>query len=416
MIITLVEYGNGIEIDKTLRPLIERANAVIGKSLGLKHATLIFSEGKLKAQGIAGKIRLDKSTEIEIIPKFLNEQIESDWKESLYLLAALSKYGNIITSEHIHSSTAYKDSLFDIAGRVLAREYSTHRRKPIRQYRREKYMDYAVEGEIIFDRLFERNSDGILQERVSFDRINPFNGMIQAAMKIVRPYVKETSIRETLNRAIQDLGQQLPLSKKRLIIPARNREWTDIYNLACDIVNGMGSSLENGEIMSPSFIVDTWRIWEWLITIALRVGLGGKLQVTPQATIPWGVKRIDGRRTRINVFPDVAIYTSSGAPAFLVDAKYKVLPKGAGVDREDLYEAFAFCHAVGAKKLFLSYPEIADATITPGEIIRFDEYEIGDVRITAVKVAFGSISKQGDLSAFCSKLSEEIMKEVISQE
>lgn len=411
MKLTLVEYGNGIEIDEEMRPLIDRANKVIGQSLHINRSMLVISERRLRALGIAGTIRLAKDIELEIVPKMLDDQGETDWRESLFLLAALSKYGNIITSEHIHSSTAYKDSLYDIAGRVLAREYSSHRRKPIRQYRREKFTDFSIEGEINFDHAFERNPDGIPQERVSFDKINPFNATIQSAMRVVLPYVKESSIRETLNRAIQELGRQSMYSVKRLKVPARNREWTEEYNLAYDIVAGMGSSLDNGEIMSPSFIVDTWRIWEWLITVAFRVGLGNRLRVIPQATIPWGQKRSNGKSSRVNVFPDVAIYsfTDAAEPVFLVDAKYKVLSETAEIDRADLYEAFAFCHATGAKKLFLAYPTIAEGELESGSVANVSDYEIDDVIISAIKVAFGSITKQGDITAFCRKLSSEII-------
>ena len=104
----------------------------------------------------------------------------------------------------------------------------------------------------------------------------------------------------------------------------------------------MGSSLENGEIMSPSFIVDTWRIWEWLITVAFKVGLGNSMRVIPQASIPWGPKKSNGRSSRINVFPDVVIYEFNdlSAPVFLIDAKYKVLSDKnlTEIERSDLYE------------------------------------------------------------------------------
>ena len=416
MKLSLVEYGNGIEIPEELRPLIDRANRVIQQALHKKNAALVVSDGKLRALGVAGTIRLSRELELEIIPKMLDDQELSDWKESLFLLASLSKYGNIITSEHIHSNTAYKDSLYDIAGRVLAREYSLHRRKPIRQYRRDRFSDFSVDGEISFDLVFEKNPDGIPQERVSFDKNNPYNAVIQKAMRIVLPYVKEASIRQILNKAIQELGIQTSHNPIRLNVPARNKEWSTVYNLAHDIVTGMGSSLENGEIMSPSFIADTWRIWEWLITIALRIGLGNRLHVIPQATIPWGEKKTDGKTSRVNVFPDVAIYDLSNTrkPVFLVDAKYKVLAEKntSEIDRGDLYEAFAFCHATGAKKLFLVYPMVVNEVTESGSVIKVIKYEIDDVIISAVKVAFGSITKQGDITAFCRRLSAEIMEAV----
>ena len=125
--------------------------------------------------------------------------------------------------------------------------------------------------------------------------------------------------------------------------------------------------------MSPSFIVDTWRIWEWLITIAFRIGLRNQYQVIPQATTPWGEKKTNGTRSPINVFPDVAVYSlsNSSEPVFLVDAKYKNLDneRANDVERDDLYEAFAFCHATGAKQLFLAYPSSVSHLSEAGSIV-----------------------------------------------
>lgn len=416
MRLSLVEYGNGIDVSEELRPLIEPANKAIQRALLEKRNALVITDRKIRALGVAGTIRLSKDIELEIIPKMFQNQDESNWKESLFLLSALSKYGSIIINEHIHSSTAYKDSLYDIAGRILAREYFTHRRKPIRQYRRERFNDFSIDGEINFELAFEKNPDGIPQERVSFDKINPYNATVKEAMRIVLPCVKDISIRQALNRAIQELGQHSVMSRHRLKVPARNREWADIYNLAFDIVSGMGSTLDNGEIMSPSFIVDTWRIWEWLITTAFRVGLGSTLRVIPQAAIPWGRKNINGKITRVNVFPDAAIYDPAdfAEPVFLVDAKYKLLSGRdfSDIDRADLYEAFAFCRAAGAKKLFLAYPIAADEHIEAGSVTNASNYDIDGITISAIKVAFGSITKQGDITAFCRKLSSEILAAV----
>lgn len=413
MKLSIVEYGKGIEISEACRQLIDRANSVIRHALHINRNALVISDGKLRALGIAGKMRLSRDTELEIIPKMLDPQVESDWRASLFLLAALSKYGSVIASEHIRSGTSYKDSLYDIAGRIMAREYAALRRKPIRQYRREGFYDYSVDGEIDFERIFERNPDGVPQERVSFDRANPYNAAISSALKIVLPYVVDASIRLNLIRAVQELGRQPAGSLHRLKVPARNREWTELYNLSLDVVAGMGGSLENGEIMSPGFMVDTWRIWEWLVTVAFRVGLGSRLRVVPQAAIPWGRKRTGERSSQINVYPDVAIYAINdyAEPVFLVDAKYKSISEKESpeIDRSDLYEAFAFCHAAGAKRLFLAYPTFACGQIESGHAEIVSSYEMEDVTVSAVKVALGSITKQGELTAFCRRLSDEIV-------
>lgn len=425
MKISLVEYSSGLAIDNAflatlsvveLKRLIERANFVIKQALKISRESLIITDGKLRALGIAGTIRLSKNLELEIIPKMLNDSEDGDWKESLFLLAALSKYGNIITTEHIHSSTAYKDSLYDIAGRILAREYTINKRKLIRQYREERFVDFSIDGDIDFERVFENNPDGIPQSRVSFDIINPFNATIQAAMKVVLPYIKDTSTREIISRAIQAFGKQRHNMSKKLRVPARNAEWTEIYNLSFDIVSGMGSSLESGEIMSPSFIVDTWRIWEWLITISMKVGLGRNYKTVPQAKTAWGIKKSDGKSYQVNVFPDVAVFdkTISSNPVFLIDAKYKTLPNAGDVeiDRMDLYEAFAFCNAADVKQLYLAYPTAADEENESGSVSCVSSYVIADVTIKVIKVAFGSITKQGDITSFCRKMASEILATV----
>lgn len=426
MRISLVEYGAGVALESAfpttlsvaeLKPLIEKANSIIKHALRINRESLIISDGKLRALGIAGTIRLSKYLELEIIPKMLNDSGDGDWKESLFLLAALSKYGNVITTEHIHSSTAYKDSLYDIAGRILAREYSNNRRKPIRQYRKEHFADFSIDGDIDFERVFEKNPDGISQSRVTLDKINPYNATIQFAMRIVLPYVKDSATREIITRAIQELGKQKREKINKLRIPARSKEWKGIYNLSFDIISGMGSSLESGEIMSPSFIVDTWRIWEWLITISMKIGLGNNYKTIPQASTAWGVKKSNGKSYKVDVFPDVAVFdkTVSDNPIFLIDAKYKTIPDKGNVeiDRADLYEAFAFCHATNVKQLFLAYPAVADETNESGSIACMATYEITDIRIKVIKIALGSISKQGDITSFCHKMASDILAVVL---
>lgn len=422
MKVSLVEYGSGIAFDHTFsatlsaaefKVLIERANFVIKQALRINRESLVISDGKLRALGIAGTIKLSKDLELEIIPKMLNNSGDGNWKESLFLLAALSKYGNIITTEHIHSSAAYKDSLYDIAGRILAREYSVNKRKPIRQYRKKHFVDFSISGDIDFERVFEKNPDGIPQSRVAFDKINPFNAIIQAAMRIVLPYVKDSSTRERVSRAIHELEKQKTERNIKLRLPARNKEWSDIYNLAFDIVSGMGSSLESGEILSPSFIVDTWRIWEWLIIISMKIGLSSNYKIIPQSMTTWGIKRSDGKSYKVNVYPDVAIIDKSISdnPIFLIDAKYKRLPElgNIEIERADLYEAFAFCHASDVKQLFLVYPAVADKEHECGSISCMATYEIKDIKIKVIKVAFGSVTKQGDITSFCRRMASNIL-------
>ena len=90
-----------------------------------------------------------------------------------------------MANERILSSTSYISSLYDIAGRILAQEFQKNRRKPIRKYRKERFCDFAIDGDIDFASMLDRNDDGIRQSRIRFDIYNEYNAVISKAMKAV---------------------------------------------------------------------------------------------------------------------------------------------------------------------------------------------------------------------------------------
>ncbi|WP_186423780.1 5-methylcytosine restriction system specificity protein McrC [Lacrimispora celerecrescens] len=412
MKVQVVEYADGISIDSIAHNNdeineiyygINRANKKIANSLRIKRDTLKFSGGKIRALGIAGIIRLTNNVELEVVPKFLKHSMNDDWKATLYLLSTLSKYGSILSTEHIKSSASYISSLYDIAGRILAQEYLKCRNKPIRQYRKEKYRDYSIDGEIDFGTVFERHSDGIEQSIIRFDRMNAYNATIREAMKIVRPYTTDLQTKNILSSAICELGQRGFPSRERLNVPARNREWLQSYDLAFDIIRGSGGSFDAGKLIAPGFIVDTWKLWEWLITFGMGAA-GTSHKAISQKQIKWGVKECNGHRYNVNVFPDIEISSigNTPLPLYLVDAKYKTIKNEdtGEIERDDLYEAFAFCNANHTSEIVLIYPDDNAQSLNPGLVRACSKYYIKDIIIHVVQVSFGSITERGGLFTF----------------
>lgn len=141
MKIKIVEYSAGVQLNSIFHHTadldevyggVQQANKRISANLKTNRAALQIADGRLRALGISGVIQLTNDVEIEVIPKFLGNDTTIDWKETIYLLSTLSKHGSILTSERITSSTSYLNSLYEIAGRILASEYLKCRRKPIR--------------------------------------------------------------------------------------------------------------------------------------------------------------------------------------------------------------------------------------------------------------------------------------------
>lgn len=410
----LVEYDSGVSLEHLMTygvkmteliKSIDAANSRISANLNIKRNVLSIADGNIKAQGVAGVIRLSSDIELEIMPKFLSENSGTEWRTTLYLLSALSRNGKVLIDERIKSSSSYADFLYDMAGRMLAEEYEKNKRKPIREYHKAYFFDYSIEGEIDFESYLEKNLNGIGQSVVKFDKKNIYNATICAAMKQVLPYVSDLKTRNILKNAINSFGIQNYRFGIKSRIPARNNEWERIYSLSYDIMQGLGSTFAEGNFYAPGFIANTWQMWEWLITVAITIGEKGK-RVIPQNSVQWGEKIYLGKRTSVNVYPDVTVFDKTNCPEYLIDAKYKLLEndKTGEISRADLYEAYAFCDGLGAGHIFLAYPMDAEGKIPSGSVIEKSVYKIGEIVVHVILVVFGPINEKGGIYNFSDKL------------
>lgn len=341
---------------------LDRASARIAKALSLSSSPFIMDSDTVRAVNVAGTIRLSAQVELEVVPKYLGfSEDDIHWKEDFYLLSILSRHGNLLEGDNIHTSTAFKSSLYDIAGRALAEGFQPLRRQLLRKYRRNRFEDYSIEGEIRFEDSFVRQLNGMPQENVAFDKNNEYNATILAAMKYVRPHINDPGVQRILGDSITVLSPQndVRLDRPRLTMPGRDIRWKREYDLAYDIIHGMGAVFSDGSILSPGFMVSTWRIWEWLLTSAVRVG-EPTLTVVGQKPFPFGL--VTNRAVLeqpLHVYPDIsALQPDTGEALYLVDAKYKRLSlyNNREADRSDIFEALAFCRASRCNTLFLAYP------------------------------------------------------------
>lgn len=398
---------NNNQLERT----IKSANELINSTLGwrVENEAIVISNGIIKASGIAGIIHLSCGDDLEIIPRHLTH----NWQETLFFLAIISRYGGALLNGYIAGDGGEDRSLFDLCGMVLINEFISLQRQFVRTYHHHKFRDFAIEGDLVFESLFD-NSTGFLQEIVLFDKSNQINATIQEAMRIVLPYVSIPSVRNQLEVAISKIGKQPSvLGKRKEKVPSRNKEWEMLYSLSFDIVSGKTISLTDGEINAIGFVVDTWRIWEWLLSYGLRIGLSpAQYLVEWQDKSEWGI-RSDGRDTEpVYVVPDIVVYERAGStPVLLVDAKCKSLAapnsKG-GVSQADLYEAFAFCNAKGLNSIILVYPTEGEG-LPSGQIIQQYSYSVSNKEIYAIKVAVGRIHSNLKLSEFARTFANQLI-------
>lgn len=408
----LIEYDTGVSVEHLvsyglkmaeLLKSVDSANRRISNNLGIDRNVLSINNGKIKASGVAGVVKLNQDIELEIVPKFISAESGVEWRTTLYLLSALSKHGSIMVNERIKANSSCTDSLYDIAGRMLAEEYLTNKRKPIRKYRKEIFVDYAIDGELDIDSYYVKDVNGYIQTRVRFDVINKYNATIKKAMQIVTPYVSDVRSKNILLSAIGALGPQEYVKGPREKIPSRNKEWEQAYNLSYDIVQGLGASYENGRFYAPGFIANTWQMWEWLVTTSVMLGTTNKKVISQKCTL-WGVKKSNEKKFVVNVFPDITVYDEGNldVPEYLVDAKYKLIENESTgeIERSDLYEAFAFCNGLNTDTIFLAYPMQTPKGTPAGTLIEKSLYMISNIKVYVVMVSFGNIGERGGIYSF----------------
>ncbi len=202
--------------------------------------------------------------------------------------------------------------------------YEARKRRPLRSYRRVREADFFIDGDPDPVDLIFPSPDGFEQDLIRFDRNNGWNADIVAAAKELLSEVSDPSVVSSLVRLIEDLSPQNGPANRRRSIPARHRAWKPLHELSVDVLYGLGLNYKEGKASAPGYLVATWRIWEDLLAIALRLGFGRSV-VVPQKGFPLGTKiRVNtGVRSTLSVFPDYVIESDGARPRMLLDAKYK---------------------------------------------------------------------------------------------
>lgn len=388
----------------------ERARAL----LNLESSPVALIGGKTQFQNFSGLMVLARGLELEVAPKFLGNK--DGWREDFFLLATLSYHGRLLDEEGLRASAQADSDLATLIGRSLVQMYWQNHRRPLRSYRRIRLTEFAIEGDYDPEDLAVPSEDGFAQEITSFTRANPFNSIIRAAASQLAPVVPDAETRSRLERVADHLPRQpVPTRTIKRQVPSRARSWQPTYDLSLDILQGLGGAYDPKNALAPGFVMTTWQVWEHLISIGLRSGLGGK-NITVQAKHQLGFRQSDGKSTALNVFPDVLarIREAESERNVVIDAKYKGhIERGAKtVSNADIYEALAFSRATSVKDVVLAYPRTFDAlkpnSCQVGNAIEFSNVVVDDVRIRAVELGVCGISKRGGLKKFVAALSSFI--------
>ena len=423
--LSLVEYGAPVDLSRAIAEAIgvdrTKANSLLmeagsraASSLRLNYNPISVDAKGVRAIDFAGLIRLAPSLELEVAPKFLGlDDTDAAWREDFFFLSTLSRHGRLLASEHLSASGGTPRDLSTLVARSITSMYEARKRRPLRSYRRVREADFFIDGDPDPVDLIFPSPDGFEQELIRFDRRNGWNADIVAAAKELLPEVSDPSTAGSLVRLIEDLSPQNAPANRRKPIPARHRAWKPLHELSIDVLGGLGLNYKQGQAHAPGYVVDTWRVWEDLLTVAARLGFG-RNAIVPQRGYPLGtkIKISTGAVSRLSVYPDCVIEPEGARPRMLLDAKYKGhVEKGQlRIGEADIYEALAFAQATGCNLVALAYPaQPGEAPQPVGTCTVFEKVVVDAVQIVGIQIESRLISKTGALRVFAANLATGLM-------
>jgi len=389
------------------------AGSRAASSLRLNYNPISVDAKGTRAIDFAGLIRLAPSLELEVAPKFLGlDDTDAAWREDFFFLSTLSRHGRLLASERLSASGGAPRDLSTLVARSITSMYEARKRRPLRGYRRVREADFFIDGDPDPVDLIFPSPDGFEQELIRFDRRNGWNANIVAAANELLPEVSDPSVASSLVRLIEDLSPQNAPANRRKPIPARHSAWKPLYELSIDVLGGLGLNYRQGHAHAPGYLVNTWRVWEDLLTVSARLGFG-RNAVVPQRGYPLGTKTkiSTGAVSKLSVYPDCVIEPDGTRPRMLLDAKYKGhVEKGLlRIGEADIYEALAFSRATGCNQVALAYPSPPGGTVAPvGTCTVFEKAVVDAVQIVGMQIETRLISRTGALRVFAENLASGV--------
>jgi 5-methylcytosine-specific restriction enzyme subunit McrC len=387
--------------------LLAETSRRLRKLQRLKNEPIVIDGDHVKVLELAGLIRVETGLELEVAPKFLGHETAS-WREDFFRIASLAQGGRILPHDEISAGQGQSNDLASLVGRVMVALFKEEQRRPIRLYRRRRWEDFDIDGDLDEESVFLPYETGFGQEKIVLERGNAFNAIIAEAARLLIPEVEDQDVRRQLQRMFAYLSPQrrpLTISGSPHRIPSRHRRWQQLYDISRRVVAGFGMDFKLEEAPAPGFVLRTWPAWEDLLYLALRAGLSDD-QVEAKRGHTFGMR--DGKE--FEVTPDGTV--ENQGIKFLWDAKYKAdWERGRRrILATDVYEANAFLEAASVGQIALLYPRLASAgeALACGKVDVFETVELDAGTICGVAVEARGISARGGFQRFATHLAASV--------
>jgi 5-methylcytosine-specific restriction enzyme subunit McrC len=365
----------------------------------------VSSSGTWRIDGVSGVLRLSDEIELEVVPKFLDEN--ENWRQDFFLIQNLVRTGQLLVGDHLSANLDDHVDVGTIIARALLRGHLSLERRPVRTYSNQKFQEFSFDGEVDWESISPPSPDGFEVQKISLTKQNKINNILRAALVSLVPQIGDSDTRMQALHISERLSKG-PVSKFPDKLPARYAAWRETYELSCFVLDGLGLDLKSGKYSGPGFVISTWQSWQQLCEIILMRALTD-LSGHPQLAFHLG-SRASGD---IKVKPDLTLFQRN-VPILLVDAKYKTrFGQKAAVSNADIYESLAFMHASGCNETILIYPSTAsEESEQIGSLVQFEQVNVEPFRIRAFTLQTRGISKPGGFEKLVYQLRQNFLNHI----
>ena len=394
-----------------LEHLIAESSRRLRSELRLRDHPFSLDEGSVRANGIAGVIRLAPGVEIEIVPKCFDSD-SADWHDDFLLIATVTRLGRVFRREQVAASLRPENrDILTLLAAVFLEYLEKLSRVPIREYRKSSWIDPSLDGELEHAEVWGTRPEGFLQTGSLLSVDNPFMAVIGAAAS----YLGDESVDPDLAERLRRLAAAFPRVVRGRTpdrVPGRYARWQHLYDLAVAVQEGLGMQLgQDGGMRAPGFVLNTERGWEDLLSLALTAQ-GSELGARVKPASKLGTRSPAMRD--VLTYPDVVLNPPSFKEPIVVDAKYKgsAARRVEQVASDDLYEALAFLKAQQAKVAILVYPggKLTSAELALGTVVPFDEISIGSLRVIGASVSIQGIGRTRGFAELGHRLGQSLLQ------
>jgi len=366
----------------------------IKRDLHLRHMPLSVDGGQayLRAEGIAGELRLF-GRNIQVIPKFIEDELLiADWQETILTMLArahrreftyspLKKIKLRPVSFVDHMALAYIDAL-----------KSALKQEPIHTYKVREEINPYIRGRLSIERQLQilwTQPHKLHCEVDYLDTNNQFNRLLLWGIQRFVSLVKDDQIKRRLFEMYQEIPSvsdvslgyiQFPLST-----PAQFEHYREAIEIASVLARGYSHGQSSGPYDSYGYLLNMEKLFETFVARSLALAidrLGSPYHVVAQHSHLYAVPK-DHNGKAYYTRPDNVVMGLGNAIQLVIDAKYKALSDSdegslSRPKNSDVYQLFASCVSHKCQRGMLVHPkmvsdeELRDGKLKHWEVIALD--------------------------------------------